>query len=291
MNVIPPVPRWGGTTLPGGSPAERPNQAVTVDRLSGGRMVLGVGPGEPPSEYTAIGRDPDRRLLASMLDEGLDVVAGLWSGKPFSHRGKHYRLDDVQFLPPPQQHPRVPVWVSAVARNERTLGRAGRWDGVLLAALSAEGGVDVLPADAVAEVAARPDAPADIVVAAPIGSDPAPYEQAGATWMLVTGWLDELREVSTSRPPRPRRVGVRRYRSVTVPTRRPIRDRGPLTRHHLPRCSPSTRPISAGCATRSSSKARRPDTASRASGSCSCWPRPSPLPGSSQTRPRRSSAP
>ena len=190
------------TALPRHQPQEVARQTVTVDRLSGGRMVLGVGLGEPPSEYTAIGRSADRRMLATMLDEGLEVVSGLWSGERFSHHGTHYSFDDVQFLPRPLQRPRIPVWVSALTRNELTLGRAAQWDGVLLGAMSADGGMDVLPAEAVAEVAARPDAPADVVVAAPPGTDPARYAEAGATWVLITGWLDELRTIAADPPPR-----------------------------------------------------------------------------------------
>lgn len=189
------------TALPRHQPQEVARQTVTIDRLSGGRMVLGVGLGEPPSEYTAIGRSADRSALAAMLDEGLEVVAGLWSGRPFSHHGEHYIFDQVQFLPPPVQQPRIPVWTSAIVRNERTLGRAARWDGVLLGAMSAQGGIDVLPAEAVADVAARPDAPADIVVAAPAGTDPTMYERAGATWVLITDWLDTLKEVASAPPP------------------------------------------------------------------------------------------
>lgn len=191
------------TALPRHQPHEVARQAVTVDRLSQGRMVLGVGLGEPPSEYTALGRTADRATLATMLDEGLQVVSGLWSGQPFSHSGRHYSLDGVQFLPVPLQQPRIPVWVSAIARNDRTLGRAARWDGVILGAMAADGsGMDVLPAGAVAEVAERPDAPADIVVAAPAGTEPGQYERAGATWMLITDWLDRLRAVASAPPPR-----------------------------------------------------------------------------------------
>ena len=188
------------TALPRHQPQEVARQTATLDQLSGGRMVLGVGLGEPPSEYTALGRNADRAVLATMLDEGLEVVSGLWSGQPFSHHGAHYSFDGVQLLPPPLQEPRIPVWVSAMARNERTLGRAARWDGVLLGAMTSEGGMDVLAPEAVAEVAARPDAPADIVVAAPAGTDPALNEDAGATWVLITGWLDELRGLATAAP-------------------------------------------------------------------------------------------
>jgi alkanesulfonate monooxygenase SsuD/methylene tetrahydromethanopterin reductase-like flavin-dependent oxidoreductase (luciferase family) len=173
---------------------------VTLDRLSGGRMVLGVGLGEPPSEYTALGRSANRPTLAAMLDEGLDVIAGLWSGEPFSHHGRHYSLENVQFLPAPVQKPRIPIWVSAMERNERTLSRAGRWDGVILGAMTAEGGMTPLPPEAVAEVASRNDAPADIVVASPAGTDPAAYAGTGATWVLYSDWLDAMRELASAPP-------------------------------------------------------------------------------------------
>lgn len=188
------------TGLPRHQPQEVARQAVTVDRLSGGRMVLGVGLGDPPVEYTAIGHSPERRLLAEMLDEGLDVVAGLWSGEPFDHRGAHYTVEGVQFLPTALQQPRIPIWCSAMVRNERTLGRAARWDGAIIGTMT-EDSVEVLPAEVVAEVAARPDAPRDIVVAAPIGADLTPYAEAGATWILMTGWLDQLRELAASPAP------------------------------------------------------------------------------------------
>lgn len=167
------------TALPRHQPQEVARQTVTLDRLSGGRMTLGVGLGEPPTEYTAVGRSADRTVLASMLDEALEIVSELWSGQPFSHHGAHYTFDDVQFVPAPLQEPRIPVWVSAMTRNEHTLGRAGRWDGVLLGAMTPEGGMEVLDPEAVAEVAARPDAPADIVVAAPAGTDPTALRSRG----------------------------------------------------------------------------------------------------------------
>ena len=66
-----------------------------------------------------------------------------------------------------------------------------------------DGGIEVLPPEVVAEVVGRPDAPADVVVVAPVGADLAAYEEAGATWVVVAGWLDELREVVPSGVDRP----------------------------------------------------------------------------------------
>ncbi len=189
------------TALPRHLPQEVARQTVTLDRLSGGRMVLGVGLGDPPSEYTAIGRTADRRVLASMLDEALEVMTGLWSAEPYSHHGTHYSFEQVQFLPPPLQQPRIPVWVSAMTRNEHTLGRAAQWDGVVVGEMSPEGRMQTLAPDAVARVAARSDAPGDIVVAVPAGTDPARYDGTGATWLLYTDWLDELRALATAPAP------------------------------------------------------------------------------------------
>ncbi len=67
--------------------------------------------------------------------------------------------------------------------------------------MTADGGMDMLPPEAVAEVAARPDAPADVVVAAPAGTDPALYADTGATWVLLTGWLDQLGELAAAPAP------------------------------------------------------------------------------------------
>lgn len=65
------------------------------------------------------------------FDEGLQVVAGLWSGAPFSFAGAHYHIRDVQFLPPPIQQPRIPIWVAAGWPRKRTVRRAAHWDGVI----------------------------------------------------------------------------------------------------------------------------------------------------------------
>ena len=73
-------------------------------------------------------------------------------------------------------------------------------DGVVLATMTSEGGIEPLEPAAVAEVASRTDAPPDICVIAPVGTDPGRYEEAGATWVLFTGWLDELRDLAAAAP-------------------------------------------------------------------------------------------
>jgi alkanesulfonate monooxygenase SsuD/methylene tetrahydromethanopterin reductase-like flavin-dependent oxidoreductase (luciferase family) len=112
-------------------PQKLAREVVTLDQLTGGRMVLGVGLGEDDfKEYSGFGEPADYATHAQMLDEGLAVITGLWSGQPFSFSGKHYMVDGVQFLPPPVQRPRVPVWVGGAWPNKRPFRRAARWDGV-----------------------------------------------------------------------------------------------------------------------------------------------------------------
>src|SRR5215211_2819525 len=80
------------TALPRRRPVVVARQTVTLDRLSGGRLVLGVGVGAFPFEWEYCGEEPDQRVRGDMLDEHLEVLASLWSGEPVRHRGAHYRL-------------------------------------------------------------------------------------------------------------------------------------------------------------------------------------------------------
>ena len=61
-----------------------------------------------------LGEAMDLKVRAKMLDEGLEILAGLWSGKPFSFSGEHYRVKKMAMLPPPVQSPRIPLWVVGV---------------------------------------------------------------------------------------------------------------------------------------------------------------------------------
>jgi hypothetical protein len=107
-------------------------ETTTLDNLSGGRLTLSVGLGEPAeTEFGFFGEETDPNIRADMLDEGLQVLAGLWSGKPFSYSGKHYQLKKVRFLPSPTQQPRIPIWVGGFWPNKAPFRRAARWDGLI----------------------------------------------------------------------------------------------------------------------------------------------------------------
>ena len=112
-------------------PWKAARELTTLDHLSAGRLTLGVGLGGPPGlEFGDFGEDTDARIRAAKLDEGLEVLSGLWSGQPFDYTGRHYRLTRAQLLPrPAQQH--VPVWVGGEwPEHTAPFRRAARFDGV-----------------------------------------------------------------------------------------------------------------------------------------------------------------
>jgi hypothetical protein len=120
------------TPLPRRRPWKLARESVTLDHLSQGRLILGVGLGSDSfyKEYSTYGESPNDTLHGSMLDEGLDVLVRLWSGKAVSYTGQHYQLHDALFLPAPLQQPRIPIWIAGVWPRPKPFRRAARWDGV-----------------------------------------------------------------------------------------------------------------------------------------------------------------
>lgn len=187
------------TPLPRRRPWKVAREAVTLDRLSAGRLVLGVGlGGDWYRELSAFGESDDLWLLAERLDEGLQLIVSLWSGEVVRHEGRHYRAIDVRFVPRPMQSPRIPIWVAAVWPNRKPLRRAARWDGVCPIRAD-QTPLDPTEVEAIAEFlrAERGSlAGFDVVVqGSTLGLDEAgtrrlleQYGAAGATW-----WLESLR--------------------------------------------------------------------------------------------------
>lgn len=188
------------TPLPRRRPWIVARETVSLDHLSEGRLIFGVGAGGGYFDFEALGESTDARTRAALLDEGLDVLAGLWSGEPFQHDGAAYHIKEAQFLPRPLQTPRIPVWVAGLWPARAPLRRAVRWDGVipigsdlpLAAMLTPEQMCEI-----VAYVTSRPDyaAPFEIVHsgitpgvdAALDRSVVARYQQVGVTW-----WLEKI---------------------------------------------------------------------------------------------------
>ena len=100
--------------------------AATVDALSGGRMILGLGTGYLKGEFHALGVDFDERN--ALFDEALDVLPLHWRGEPFSYRGRHFDARDVIARPAPPQQP-IPIWIGGNSRltRRRVVERAQGW--------------------------------------------------------------------------------------------------------------------------------------------------------------------
>lgn len=117
------------TPLPRRRPWKVAREAVSIDRLSGGRLTLGVGIGLGQAEWDDLGEQIDPVQRGAMLDEALDILAGLWTGEQFSYAGRYYQVRQAQFLPAPIQQPRIPIWVGGFWPNKAPFRRAARWDG------------------------------------------------------------------------------------------------------------------------------------------------------------------
>jgi alkanesulfonate monooxygenase SsuD/methylene tetrahydromethanopterin reductase-like flavin-dependent oxidoreductase (luciferase family) len=172
-------------------PAKVARETATLDRLSGGRLTLGVGLGSDrfASEYSMTGEELDDRRRAGMLDESLEILAAAWTGETVHHRGEHYTVDGMRFMPRPVQRPGVPVWVAGYYGKPRPLQRAARYQGFFPLGLDHPEQVAEIVAALAAlrrDAARDPAEPYDIVVALEPGDDPAPYAAAGATWWLVS---------------------------------------------------------------------------------------------------------
>jgi hypothetical protein len=119
------------TPLPRRRPWKVAREAATLDHLSGGRLIIGVGLGGDRSrEYSEFGEVADPQIHGEMLDDGLEVVTRLWSGEEINYEGRYYQLSRVQFLPKPRQQPRIPLWIAGFWPNKKPFRRAAKWDGV-----------------------------------------------------------------------------------------------------------------------------------------------------------------
>ena len=97
--------------------------ATTIDHLSKGRLILGVGVGWMVEEFAALGANFEKRGESS--DEQLDLLRALWSEEKISFAGRHYRFDNIAFAPKPLQKPRIPIWVGG--EGTRAQRRAGEY--------------------------------------------------------------------------------------------------------------------------------------------------------------------
>ena len=162
-------------------------QIVTLDHLSNGRAMLGVGLGEPPdADFDDLGDEPDPRVRAARLDEGLDIIGAILAGERVDHDGAHFRVHG-ELKPAAVQRPRAPIFVAGVAYNRAPLRRALKWDGFFPI-----GSDSFLGPDDLARYVEGIDRPAnwDLFAARVPGHSPAEFEAAGVTWLVDGAWPD-----------------------------------------------------------------------------------------------------
>jgi alkanesulfonate monooxygenase SsuD/methylene tetrahydromethanopterin reductase-like flavin-dependent oxidoreductase (luciferase family) len=208
------------TPLPWRRPWKVASQVATLDQLSAGRAILAAGVGATDTSLPSTGENNDLRDRAERLDEGIDLIRGLWEGRT-SYHGKHYTYEtgqmDLTRMAGPVQ-PRIPIWVVGVWPRPKSMRRVLRCDGIIpqyagegtpadvaelrawLAGNGAAPGLDVISEG---ETPALDHAAAVAAVA--------PWAEAGCTWWLETRWemphdsgdrLQQTRERLTAGPPR-----------------------------------------------------------------------------------------
>ncbi len=182
------------TPLPRRHPWKLARECLTLDHLSRGRLILGVGIGSDIffKEYSSYNASPDDKLHGAMLDEGLDVLKLLWSGEKVSYSGQHYQLHDALFLPTPLQQPRIPIWIAGVWPFKKPFRRAAHWDGIC----PLKHAYQTMQPDDIREMLTyvrqfrTHDEPFDVLASGNTGGTERqkdldvimPYAEAGATW-------------------------------------------------------------------------------------------------------------
>jgi hypothetical protein len=201
-------------------PLRRPwkiaSESVALDRLSDGRLILGLGTGAVwmgwqsfPDEVT------DSKARAEMLDETIDILTLLYQRKQFDYEGKHYHLklslmDEMYYPPKPIQQPRIPLWVPGIWPRQKSIQRILKCDGLLPEKISSDGKHETVTPQDVSQMKAFVNAnrtlttPFDIVASGKtVGLDKSqqkdellPWLEAGATWW-VEGLWEEPEETVT----------------------------------------------------------------------------------------------
>jgi alkanesulfonate monooxygenase SsuD/methylene tetrahydromethanopterin reductase-like flavin-dependent oxidoreductase (luciferase family) len=164
-------------------------QVVTLDHLSGGRAVLGVGLGYPGHDEFAVFGDPDDiRVRAERTDEALEIIDKVLQGDPVEHTGAHYQMD-ATLRPAAVQQPRPRIWVAATPPYRKPLERARRWDGVVCN-VKIDG--DLLPPrpdELRTYVGDLLDDPTlDVVTNRHPDHSAADYEGVGVSWLIDSSW-------------------------------------------------------------------------------------------------------
>jgi hypothetical protein len=180
------------------------SETATLDNLSGGRVILSAGLGAINTGFETFGEETERKTRAELLDEGLEIISGLWGGQPYVFEGKHYQVKETDFFPPPSpiQQPRIPIWIVGAWPRMKSMRRVLRFDGLLPVVMDPDGEFRETTPDDIRQMKAFIDenreltTPLDIVME---GETPGEdreqaneivheWEDAGATWWIEALW-------------------------------------------------------------------------------------------------------
>ena len=190
------------------APRHRPwklaSETATLDNLSNGRVILGMGMGVWYYGYQSFKDEiTDKKIRGELLDEMVDLLDLLYQGQQFTYNGKHNHVDlmasDPQYYPaPPVQKPRIPLWVEGVWPRMKSMRRVLKCDGIFPVKMTADGQAAELTPEDICEIKAYVEAnrtlntPFDLVAQgsnaglsrAQLADKVRPWAEAGATWWI-----------------------------------------------------------------------------------------------------------
>lgn len=196
--MVTPLPRRRVITLA--------RESVTLDRLSRGRLTLGLGTGRDNwREYSAFGESGDARRLARVLDESAAALTALWAGRTVTHHGAIV-VDGIHITPAPVQQPRIPIWFGTNRTAGSPIERAAHYDGIFPLGFGTD--IDIAALARIAETvrAIRGGLDGfDIAVAARADADLDRLSTIGVTWAVHEFWPGAtpdqvLRIIETDKP-------------------------------------------------------------------------------------------
>jgi len=193
------------------------SEAITIDILSKGRIIISVGLGAIDTGFEELGEKTDLKTRAELLDESLDIMEGLWSGDMSNYKGKHYNIKNLfgsEFFkrhPPPKliQFPRIPIWVVSAWPYEKSMKRAIKYEGIIPTIKNKQGQFEDITPEHIVEIKdyiqenRSKNVPFDIIVEGKSpGDDPEvsmsiikPFAEAGATWWIESNWTTKNLEL------------------------------------------------------------------------------------------------
>jgi hypothetical protein len=214
------------TPVPLRQPWKIASESLALDRLSNGRLILGLGAGAVWMGWQGFpGAVIETKARAEMLDETIEILTRMYQGESFDFAGKHYQIrltlvDEMHYPPKPVQQPRIPIWVPAIWPRKKSMQRILKCDGVIAEKAGSDSQPEAVSPEDVRQIRAfvaanrAPSNAFDIVMLGKAldlkDSEQEEkirlYEEAGASWWIEDRYADSgesLLALIRRGPPRP----------------------------------------------------------------------------------------